>query len=80
MKNKTTVTVEDARRLLTPEEFSSLERWFKGELAGELANAPQPPEIGPVTLDDQKLTMLDHVLAVAGKRRAVFQRRPSRLM
>lgn len=75
------VTVEDAKRLLTPEDFSTLQRWFKDELPGELASAPQPPPVGAgILLDDKKLAMLDHVLAIAGKRRAVHQRRPSRVL
>lgn len=64
-----TVSVEDAKRLLSSTDFAYLAVWFQDDLAKSLADLPQPPEMGMAEDDEYKLSMLDHALAEAGRRR-----------
>jgi hypothetical protein len=67
---KLTVTVEDAKRLLSSTDFAYLSTWYREELAKALSELPQPPLVGiAITEDDRKLTMLDHAFAEIGRRR-----------
>ena len=67
--HKLTVSVEDAQRLLSSTDFAYLSTWHREELAKALADLSQPPEMGMAEDDEYKLSMLDHALAEAGRRR-----------
>jgi hypothetical protein len=71
------VTIEDAKRLLSTEDFEFLQNLHGDNLETVLKEAQQPPELGIASEDDFKRCMLGGVLGQYSHTRQP-SRRPQR--